>query len=105
MTRKPMIKTTAQSFAVEFSLSSASSNLQDLKLYKFLENNTANAVRISAAGLQKIDSLLLQLLLSAAKAWSERGLGFELTEVPAEFESCFTLLGLRPEMITWKFAQ
>lgn len=77
---------------------------EDTSLKVFLAANQAASVEIIAANLRKIDSLLMQYLIAASRAWLLRGLSFEVTEVPGEIGDAMTQLGIHQHSLCWKVA-
>ncbi|EEW24188.1 STAS domain-containing protein [Rhodobacter ferrooxidans] len=71
----------------------------DGRLKLFLLENPRSAVRISAANLRRLDTMLLELLLVAARSWRMQGLAFEVTEVPQPIEDAFVRLGTTPDLL------
>lgn len=70
---------------------------EDDRLLAFLRDNTASAVRIDATRLRRLDTGLVELLLTAAKAWRGKGLPFEVTGLSPVNEEVCMHLGLRSE--------
>lgn len=68
-------------------------------LHDVLQSNATRPVRLSAANLKRVDCLMLQYLLSAARAWAARGLDFALVDIPAPVGEVFDLLGVTPAML------
>ena len=69
------------------------------ELRSFLDTHRGSPVGLSAAMVKRLDSLMVQFLLSAARAWAARGQDFVLTQVPDHVESTFDLLGITPDML------
>ena len=76
------------------------SGLQD-----FLRQNRADPVRISARDVTRLDVRLLQLILSAARSWRERGLDLTLCDIPGPVSQTLGQLGVSPEMLRQEAAQ
>jgi anti-anti-sigma regulatory factor len=68
-------------------------------LHDFLDAHRSGPVGISAAALKRLDSLMVQFLLSAARDWAGKGQDFVLTQVPDHVESGLELLGITPAML------
>ena len=77
---------------------------EDTSLKVFLRENQGAPVEISAANLRKIDSLLLQYLIAASRAWAARGLTFEIIQVPNDLNETFLQLGIPQTSLCWKVA-
>ncbi|MDT8856012.1 STAS domain-containing protein [Paracoccaceae bacterium Fryx2] len=71
-------------------------------LEAFLRDQVAAPVRLDASAVQRLDTLLLQYLLAAGRAWSRRGLGFEVTGVGAALGAELALVGLTPDLLAWQ---
>jgi anti-anti-sigma regulatory factor len=70
-----------------------------LQLQSFLAANRQRPVCIAAGDLRRPDTLLLQMLVSACRDWTARGLTFRLADAPQRIVALLPLLGLRPDMI------
>lgn len=68
-------------------------------LHDFLDAHRGGPVGISAATVKRLDSLMVQFLLSAAGAWANKGQDFVLTQVPDHVDSGLDLLGITPAML------
>jgi hypothetical protein len=77
---------------------------EDKGLQEFLLANALSAVRISAAKLRRADTLLIELLLSAAQEWRAREQPFEVIELTSANEEVFMHLGITPDHLCWKVA-
>ena len=77
----------------------------DCGLQDFLRQNRAAPVRISARDVTRLDARLLQLILSAARSWRERGLALTLCDVPGPVSHTLGQLGVSPEMLRQEAAQ
>lgn len=77
---------------------------EDTSLKVFLRANQDAHVQIIASNLRKVDSLLLQYLIAAARAWAERQLTLELIHVPSDVGDCLTQLGIHQNSLCWKVA-
>jgi anti-anti-sigma regulatory factor len=77
----------------------------DTGLQDFLRQNRADPVRISARGITRLDARLLQLILSAARSWRERGLELTLCDIPGPVSQTLNQLGVSPEMLRQEGAQ
>jgi anti-anti-sigma regulatory factor len=74
-------------------------SLDDHGLRLFLAEHGQVDVRIDAAALRRLDVGLLELLLSAARWWRQRGLGFEVTGLGPAPDRRLDLLGLRNALL------
>ena len=72
------------------------------ELEAFLRANSTRPVQISAAGLKRVDCLMLQYLAAAARAWAAGAQEFALIEVPKQVDEVFGLLGVTSDMLTGK---
>lgn len=77
----------------------------DAALLDFLRQHSGNPVRISARAVDRLDARVLQLLLSAARSWKERGLDVVLCDVSAPLGRTLGHLGVRPDMLRWEPAE
>ena len=73
-------------------------------LQAFLRDNARSAVRIDASRLRRLDSILVELLLCASRAWREKGLAFELVQLNRPNEEVCITLGLRSDHLIWRAA-
>lgn len=78
---------------------------EDTALKVFLRENAAVNIEISAQNLRRIDSLLVQYLIAAARAWAAKGLKFELTNLQSELGQALDRLGVHTGILGWKVAQ
>lgn len=72
---------------------------EDGGFQNFLKENSGFSVRIDAGNLRRVDTLLVELLLSAATAWHKRGLGFQLTRVSDAHEQTLEHLGITSNLL------
>jgi ABC-type transporter Mla MlaB component len=72
---------------------------QDSGIQSFLKENSGFSVRIDAGNLRRVDTMLVELLLSAAASWRKRGLGFQLTRVSEANERVLVHLGITPNLL------
>ena len=70
-------------------------------LMTFLRGNEGAHVKVSLRAQRKTDSQVLQILLTAAKAWKLRGLDFDVTDLPPRLQQDCKLLGLTAETTGW----
>lgn len=77
---------------------------EDDSLRAFLQANPAAAVRVDASRLRRLDGTVVELLLVAARAWRQKGLGFEVTGLSRPNEEICIGLGLRTDMLMWRVA-
>jgi anti-anti-sigma regulatory factor len=82
-----------------FHLPDRSRGEPDAGLLEFLKQNRDVPVRVSAAAVQRLDTRMLQLLLSAAKSWQSRQLDFRLCDVSGPLDLTLAQLGVLPEML------
>lgn len=73
-------------------------------LQAFLHNHPKSAVRVDASALRRLDTTLVEFLLIAARAWREKGLGFEVTQLSRSNEDVLLGLGLRSDHLMWRVA-
>jgi anti-anti-sigma regulatory factor len=77
---------------------------EDTSLKVFLREHKTSPVEINAMNLRKVDSLLLQYLIAAARVWQSNGLGFEITHLPQSLGDDLNLLGIDTHTLSWKVA-
>lgn len=70
-------------------------------LMTFLRGNEAAHVKISLRHQRKTDSQVLQILLTAGKAWKQRGFDFDVTDMEPRVQKDCKLLGLNAETTGW----
>jgi hypothetical protein len=70
-------------------------------LMTFLKANDGAHVRVSMRTQRKTDSQVLQVLLTASKAWKIRGQDFDVIDLPTRMQQDCKLLGLNPETTGW----
>lgn len=75
---------------------------EDTSLKVFLCDNHSANVQINVGNLRKIDSLLLQYLIAANRAWTKRNLTMEITHVPSDIGDTMTQLGVDQNSLCWK---
>jgi len=73
----------------------------DSGLQGFLLAHHAEPVRVSAARLKRVDSLLVQYLMAVARDWATRGVGFAVTDVAAPQADILKLIGVTPDLLPW----
>ena len=78
---------------------------EDTSLRVFLQENSDQNVMISAQNLRRIDSLLVQYIIAAARRWGGRGLAFQVTQLRAELAQSLTILGVTPDLLAWSAAE
>jgi anti-anti-sigma regulatory factor len=78
---------------------------EDTTLRVFLQENSDRKVMISAQNLRRIDSLLVQYLIAAARRWMGRGLSFQVIHLRAELARSLALLGVTPDLLAWSAAE
>lgn len=70
-------------------------------LMSFLEGHGEHPVRISLRHQKRPDSRVVQVLLTAARAWKARDLGFDVSDLPPRLVQDFSRLGLTAENTGW----
>ena len=70
-------------------------------LMSFLNGHGATPVRISMRHQKRPDSRVLQVLLTASRAWKGRDLGFDVSDLPPRLVQDFIRLGLTAENTGW----
>lgn len=78
---------------------------EDTTLRVFLQENSDQNVMISAQNLRRIDSLLVQYLIAAARRWMGRGLSFQVVYLRGELAQSIALLGVTPDLLQWSAAE
>ena len=78
---------------------------EDTTLRVFLQENSDRKVMISAQNLRRIDSLLVQYLIAAARRWAGRGLSFQVIHLRAELARSIALLGVTSDLLAWSAAE
>jgi anti-anti-sigma regulatory factor len=88
-----------------FHLPNRTRGAQDAGLQDFLRQNRDASVRISARSVTRLDVRLLQLMLSAARSWQERGLDLCLCDIPEPVARTLGQLGVAPGMLRQEGAE
>ena len=70
-------------------------------LMTFLRGSEGAHITVSLGNQRKTDSQVLQILLTAARAWKQRGFDFDVTNVPPRLQQDCKLLGLNAETTGW----
>lgn len=70
-------------------------------LMSFLQDHRDSPVRISLRHQKRPDSRVVQVLLTACRAWKGRSLGFDVCDLPPRLMQDFARLGLTPENTGW----
>lgn len=70
-------------------------------LMTFLRGNEGEHVKVSLRAQRKTDSQVLQVLLTADKAWKLRGLDFDVTDMPPRLQHDCKLMGINEETTGW----
>ena len=70
-------------------------------LMTFLKANEGRHVSISMRAEQKTHSQVLQVLLTASKAWKTRGVDFDVCDLPMRMQQDYKLLGINAETTGW----
>jgi hypothetical protein len=70
-------------------------------LMTFLQAHRDVPVRLSLAQQKRTDSRLVQMMLTATKAWGAKGLGFDVTNLPPRLGTDYARLGLNGETTGW----
>lgn len=78
-----------------FALDSNCTPLDDRGLRQFLIDNQHSAVTLDLAQLRKLDTGLVEMLLSAAASWAKRDLSFQVSGLSPVLIARLDLLGLR----------
>ena len=68
-------------------------------LQDFLNKNRDQPVAINLAALRRIDTLVVQLLLVAARDWRRRGLGFTLTSLRPDLDEALHQIGVTDDLL------
>ena len=68
-------------------------------LLNFLGKNSGTAVRVNLAALRRVDTLVVQVLLIAARDWERRGLAFSLTGVRPDLDEALHQIGVTNGLI------
>lgn len=71
---------------------------EDTSFMAFLNEHKTRSIEISVP-LRRIETLLLQALLCAAKAWDARGLSFVVADISAQVDQDLTEIGVMPKML------
>lgn len=72
---------------------------EDGSLVVFLTENAACAIRVDLGDLRRLDTMLVELLLSAAATWAKRGLRFRVAGVSTAHEEVFMHLGIKANLL------
>jgi hypothetical protein len=70
-------------------------------LMTFLKGNFGLPVRISLRTQKRTDSQVLQVLLTADKAWKAKGVDFDVFDMPPRLQQDYKLLGINAETTGW----
>ena len=70
-------------------------------LMTFLQGHRDHAVRISMRHQKRPDSRVLQVLLTASRAWKGHDLGFDVSDLPPRLVQDFARLGLTADNTGW----
>jgi anti-anti-sigma regulatory factor len=70
-------------------------------LMTFLQSHKDQAVRVSMRNQKRPDSRVLQVLLTASRAWKGRDLGFDVSDLPPRLVQDFARLGLTADNTGW----
>lgn len=70
-------------------------------LMTFLKGYDDCPVRISMRHQKRPDSRVVQVLLTASRAWKNRDLGFDVSDLPPRLVQDFARLGLTAENTGW----
>lgn len=73
-------------------------------LSTFLTGSAGSSARLNAAGLRRLDTMVLQLILCAAAERARRQIGFELVDVPEPIDAQLCLLGVTQDILKRKVA-
>lgn len=68
-------------------------------LQEFLKNNSGLPVAINATALRRFDTLVVQLLLVAARDWRRRGVGFTLTGLRPDLDDALRQIGVTDDLL------
>ena len=68
-------------------------------LQDFLNKNSSKPVAISVSALRRLDTLVVQLLLVAARDWRRRGLGFTLTGLRPDLDEALHQIGVTEDLL------
>lgn len=82
-----------------FALDSNCTPLDDRGLRMFLNENQHAAVKLDASQLRKLDTGLVELLLSATQSWARRGLSFQISGLGPLLIARLDLMGLRDAFV------
>ena len=77
-------------------------SIADSGMHAFLLAHPHAPVRLSAAGLRKLDTRLIEYLLAVARDWAARGVGFVLCDLAPPQAKVLTLLGITPALLPWQ---
>ena len=70
-------------------------------LMTFLKGHDGANVRVSMRTQRKTCSQVLQVLLTASKAWRIRGQDFDVIDLPTRMQQDYKLLGINAETTGW----
>jgi len=71
-------------------------------LSEFLRANHAGPIRLDLRAVDRVDTLLVQYLVAAARDWTARGLAFEVTGVGDRLAAGWARIGLGPDHLAWQ---
>ncbi len=65
----------------------------------FLMERQDQSVCLSARDVRKLDCLMVQYVVAAARAWTARGKKLAITDRDPDFDAALTLIGVTPDML------
>jgi anti-anti-sigma regulatory factor len=68
-------------------------------LQEFLKKNSTRPVSINVAALRRLDTLVVQLLMVAARDWRQRGLDFTLIGLRPDLAEALDLIGVTGDLL------
>jgi len=83
---------TADKFTLTLEANSVSEDAEQL-LQEFLDNRGSD-IQIDCEKVERFDTPCVEVLLSAARTWSDAGHKFELTNIPAPLKHCLEILAI-----------
>ena len=83
----------------DFALPENFTPAEDGSLVAFLAQNSEAAVRIDLGALRRLDTQVVELLLTASANWARRGRKFQVSRVSATNEEVFMHLGIKADLL------
>lgn len=77
----------------------------DSGLHAFLVAHAEAPVRLSAVGLRRLDTRLIEYLIAVARDWAARGQAFALGDLAPAQAKALVRIGVTPDILPWQEAR